>query len=138
MVEFRDLTYPEIGDIKEAATGYHFEVYHLAAHMTRSDKDITVEADEIDRIQRAVEEYGQLDSYLPASLAAERLGNMELRDLVEYIINWAIITNIEVDGDIRYTLLPSHVVALYQDLDRHSECAAHCPPDLTGNSSYNG
>lgn len=134
-LHFEEITYPNILDITEAASNYHVEVLELA-RMTRSDKDIAVEADETDRIQRAFEEFGQLDPYLPASLAAERLANLDLRAyVVEYIVHWAIITNIEVDGDIRYTLLPPHVVALYQDLDRHSECAAHCPPDLTGNSS---
>lgn len=121
-----DLMYPNVEDLCRVAACYAIKVVWFARDMVHHDSVNTVEADEIHRIQQVFAEFGLQDPNMPPALMAERLGSLEWRSsAAEYIIHWAIITNIDVDGDTKFTLLPPHVVTLYRDLDRHSEFAAH-------------
>lgn len=129
MFKLRNDLYPKIGDLQFLASSYVLRVSSFASTMVNPDIKDLVEADEIDRIQQVFDEFRQLDPKFPPTLLAKRFGSLAWRGhAVQYITHWAIITNIAVDGDIKHTLLPPHIVALYRDLDHHSEFAA--PLDL--------
>lgn len=126
IVEHYREKYPSIDDLAQLARKYSGAVLDFTTNIIDWNNKSTVDADEINRVQQIFEEFGQRDPNLAPAVLAERLASLKWRRItLEYIINWALITNIAVDGDIKYTLLPPHVVALSRDLDRHSEFAAH-------------
>lgn len=125
-VRFKHGAYPTHEEICHLGNQYALRIIEFARDMVNWDNDNTLAADETDRVQQLFDEFGQQDPSLPPAMVAERLKDLKTRALmVEYIIHWALVTNIVVDGDIEYTLLPPRVVALYRDLDRHCEFAAH-------------
>lgn len=126
VIQFNNCNYPTYEDIQRLALRYTGEVGPFATHMMHTF-DRTSDAEEVERIRQLFDEFGQLDpDVVSPSLLAERLVNLEWREMaIRYMIHRAIIPNIAVDGDIKYTLLPPHVVALYRDLDRHSKFTAH-------------
>lgn len=126
IVEFKANTYPFTEDLANLARKYTVLVRGFARQMTNPSNEITLVADETDRVQQVFDEFGQQDPSLPPTMVAERLKDAQTRCCaVEYITQWALLTNTAVDGDIEYTLLPRRILALYRDLDRDSEFAAH-------------
>ena len=126
VIKFNSVNYPAYDDIQRLASLYTMEVGLFATHMMHTFER-TSDAEEVERIRQVFDEFGQLDpDVVSPSLLAERLVNLQWREMaIRYIIHRAIIPNISVDGDIKNTLLPPHVVALYNYLDRHSRFAAH-------------
>lgn len=118
--------YPVIHHLAQLARNYMRAVIQFPAHLVNRDNERIVDADEINRVQQVFEEFGQRDPNFAPDVLVERLANLNWRTMtMEYITSWALTTNIAVDGDIRYTLLPPRVVALSRDIDCHSEYSAH-------------
>lgn len=86
--------------------------------------DVNEIDNEVDRIQQILDEFGQTDPGFPPILIVEFLKLGHHQAAFNRIINWAILTNIAVDGDIRHTLLPARVVALFRDIDNQSKISA--------------
>lgn len=117
---------PIIEELAKLSVKFVAATQQFSFYMIDCVKETTGDADEIHRIEEIFDEFGQQDPYLPPSVVAERLGEIKLRDsTAQYIMMWALTTNMAVDADVRYTLLPPRILALAQDLDRHSEFAAH-------------
>lgn len=115
--------YPDMDSLIRLVECYRDEVIIFAQSMPDADIKNIIDATEIDRLQRGFNEFGQReDPQVPPILIAERLKTVAWRaSVLQHIIHWANLSNIVVDGDINQTLLPSRVVALYRDLDRHSK-----------------
>lgn len=117
---------PTVDHLSSLASKYSHAVFRFTVDLVHWENVNTEEVDEINRIQQIFDGFGQLDPNLEPAVLAQRLRSLKWRrQALVYIIHWALITNTAVDGDIKYTLLPPHVVALYRDLDRHSKSAAH-------------
>lgn len=79
---------------------------------------------EVERIQKIFDEFGQMDPGFPPALIGRFLKEGYYLAVFCRIINWAILTNLATNGELRYTMLPSRVVALFRDIDSQSKFRA--------------
>ena len=105
---------------------FRFSVLDFARKFTNWQRaDLVMDANEVERMQKVFDQYGPVDPQYPPKLLAKFLEIYTYRKYaIQRIIHWAILPYLSLDSNVERTLLPSDILALFQDLDRHSKSPA--------------
>ena len=126
-ITYDSRVYPLIEEISEAFFQFFSGILEKSESFDPPEK-VTIDADELVRFQQVLDEFGHADPQFPPSAMKTILEEGLTGHVLSRVLNWAIVINLAVDGDLRHTLLPRRIVKLLRDFD----CESKSPHLLTG------
>lgn len=129
--------YPIMELLVHRSIPYFYAVDTFVANFPISSKNFGY-VEEVDRVQQLLDEFGKTDPEITPTVIVDLFNAGFVYEITKRLIHWAILSNLEADGDTRNTLLPPRVVALYREIDSQGKFPvqlALCP--LPKSSSRN-
>ena len=114
-IDYRASTYPVPQLLIPRVEEYPVEVSRFTYAYLRPGLR-SMPAEEADRLQQVMDEFGEFDPEFPPAIFLELVHSGYDAEAVKRIIHWTIWHHFTEDSDIRYTLLPPRVVALFRDI----------------------